>query len=196
MSVQNSSSVVFPVPVGVILPYCGIIAPFGFLLCDGTAYNNSDFPELNQVLGGIYGSTPTTFSVPDLVGNFITGTAVNANVINPASSSGETSSFTLTTAQIPTFATNTTNSAPVFNVNTDGHPLLIAMNEVAQQAGGSPTQTFYGGQNVETQPAPVITAQSYTTAFNNATQVAVTLTASNAIPANYTFQYIIRATTF
>lgn len=41
---------------GIILPYGGATAPTGFLLCDGTAYNNADYSDLALVIRNYYGN--------------------------------------------------------------------------------------------------------------------------------------------
>jgi microcystin-dependent protein len=40
------------VPVGTILDFAGTAAPVGFLLCDGTEYDRSTYPDLAQILVG------------------------------------------------------------------------------------------------------------------------------------------------
>ena len=49
-------------PAGTILPGMWQTAPKGFLLCDGTTYQTSQYPGLASVLG----ATGDTFTVPDL----------------------------------------------------------------------------------------------------------------------------------
>jgi microcystin-dependent protein len=69
------------VPVGSIFPYAGIVAPTGYLLCDGTEYEEYRFRELSSVLGTRYnGATALlgspkgiTFRVPDLRGRLPLG---------------------------------------------------------------------------------------------------------------------------
>lgn len=63
------------IPIGGILPYVGKTAPLNYLLCDGSVYNKSDYPELYNLItqntsGGI---SSTTFNTPDLKGRFILG---------------------------------------------------------------------------------------------------------------------------
>lgn len=60
------------VPTGTIIMHSGTTAPDGWLLCDGTAYAKSAYPDLDAALQftgfpGNYpfGSTSTTFNVPD-----------------------------------------------------------------------------------------------------------------------------------
>ena len=40
--------------------------PPGWLLCDGTLYSRSNYIDLSNVLGTLYGGNDTTFNVPDL----------------------------------------------------------------------------------------------------------------------------------
>lgn len=65
---------------GVIMCYAGTVAPYGWLLCDGTAYGRtlsdpSPQPTLFGILGTIYGAGDgiTTFNIPDLRGVFLRG---------------------------------------------------------------------------------------------------------------------------
>lgn len=74
------------VPSGVIFPYAGSTTPSGWIVCDGTAYSQADYPELFAALGNIYNTqiNPTTglawiapsagqFRVPDMRGLFLRG---------------------------------------------------------------------------------------------------------------------------
>jgi microcystin-dependent protein len=69
-------------PIGAILPYAGLNAPFGFLLCDGSEIEISKYPSLYGVIADLYngsGASPllgvpgTTFRLPDLRGRFALG---------------------------------------------------------------------------------------------------------------------------
>lgn len=53
---------------GFIYPLASDVIPDGFLLCDGTAYSRTDYPELFAAIGTVYGEGDgeTTFNVPDL----------------------------------------------------------------------------------------------------------------------------------
>ena len=54
--------------VGTIVPFGGSASVDGFLLCDGSEYNRTDYPELFEVIGTSFGtpSANTKFKVPDL----------------------------------------------------------------------------------------------------------------------------------
>lgn len=67
-------------PIGEIISYMGTTAPNNFLICDGTAYNISDYPQLAEHFTNQFGSAnhfggdgTTTFAVPDLRGEFLRG---------------------------------------------------------------------------------------------------------------------------
>ena len=66
------------VPTGVILPYGGVTAPSGFLICDGSAVSRTTYANLFAVIGTRYGAGngSTTFNVPKLNdGSFVRGVA-------------------------------------------------------------------------------------------------------------------------
>lgn len=53
------------------------IEAFGWMICDGSALNASQYPELYAILGNLYGSSGSgsdmTFNLPDLRGQFLRG---------------------------------------------------------------------------------------------------------------------------
>ena len=56
-------------PIGAILPHAAAFGniPSGYLLCDGTNYLKSDYPDLENIIGVTYGgSNGLNFNVPDL----------------------------------------------------------------------------------------------------------------------------------
>ena len=66
------------VPTGVILPYGGVSAPTGFLLCDGSAVSRTTYSNLFTVIGTRFGAGngSSTFNVPKLNDNrFLRGVA-------------------------------------------------------------------------------------------------------------------------
>jgi microcystin-dependent protein len=55
------------VPIGTILPFAGISAPVGYLLCDGGEVEQAKYPDLYTVIGDTYST------VDVLAGGFVTG---------------------------------------------------------------------------------------------------------------------------
>ena len=67
------------VPLGGIMPYAGAIAPYGYLLCDGSEVEIAKFPDLYNIIGttynipGVSNVGVRTFRLPDLRGRFPLG---------------------------------------------------------------------------------------------------------------------------
>ena len=63
------------IPSGVVFPFAGSTAPYGYLVCDGSAISRSDYPSLFAALGTSHGSGDgsTTFNLPDYRGRFMRG---------------------------------------------------------------------------------------------------------------------------
>ena len=63
------------VPVGTIVAYGGDKnnVPAGWFLCDGTSYSQTTYPQLYAVIGSAWGTTGSSFNVPDLRGRFLRG---------------------------------------------------------------------------------------------------------------------------
>jgi microcystin-dependent protein len=67
----NSSNL----PVGTVAPFAGPKIPDGWLVCDGRTVNESDFPQLHQAIGELYGKGANAgeFKLPDYRGMFLRG---------------------------------------------------------------------------------------------------------------------------
>jgi microcystin-dependent protein len=63
------------IPAGVVQAYVATSSPDGWLLCDGSYYTTSSYPNLYSVIGTSYGSATSSnyFRVPDLRGRQIIG---------------------------------------------------------------------------------------------------------------------------
>ena len=74
-------------PAGTVISYmASATAPEGYLSCDGSIYNISDYPVLAEAIKKGFGSYnyyggdgTTTFAVPDLRGEFLRGTGTNGH---------------------------------------------------------------------------------------------------------------------
>jgi microcystin-dependent protein len=76
-----------PIPVGKIDGFGGGSAPDGWLLCDGSSYLETDYPELFSVIGTVWGGGSGSFNVPDLIGRVMIGAG---DVYDVADNGGET----------------------------------------------------------------------------------------------------------
>ena len=65
------------IPSGVVFPFAGTTAPYGYLVCDGSAVSRSDYSALFVSLGSgtLHGAGDglTTFNLPDYRGKFMRG---------------------------------------------------------------------------------------------------------------------------
>lgn len=69
--------------IGLIFPFAGddTHVPEGALLCDGSSYLRTNFPDLFSVIGTTYGATDGThFSVPDLRGRTLLGVGTGSGL--------------------------------------------------------------------------------------------------------------------
>lgn len=80
-------------PIGAITAFAGDLAnntilkgitDAGWLICDGTSYNQATFPELFNAIGTVNGGDSANFNVPDLRNRFLRGTA-HRSAIDPDS---------------------------------------------------------------------------------------------------------------
>lgn len=83
---QPSPPNVTPNPTGTIISFFGESAPTGYLVCDGTAYNKTDYAVLAAHLLSLTDHSAyevdgdsTKFKVPDLRGEFLRGTGTNSH---------------------------------------------------------------------------------------------------------------------
>ena len=77
VSKQTFISNIPTIPIGAILPYSGLVAPSGYLLCDGSEILIGTYSELFSIIGYSYKSSgfvgKNTFALPDLRGRFPLG---------------------------------------------------------------------------------------------------------------------------
>ena len=83
---QKLSETTISNPTGTVISYMGNNAPTGYLKCDGTVYNISDYKDLAEQIKNEFnsynyygGDGTTTFAVPDLRGEFLRGTGTNSH---------------------------------------------------------------------------------------------------------------------
>jgi hypothetical protein len=215
MSVQSAFSQNFPMPIGCVVTYLGENTPSSFLLCDGTTYNINEYPYLYNTLKDAYGGDGiTTFSVPNLVGEFISGIAQNTNpptyTIGGGSFTGNWSG-TLASANLPSlpldpFATGggfISLSATFGLSRTD----IIAHGSGAGHNYGSLDgglgvinvcgQQDSGGNTYPATDAPQwsVSASDFVGDYTNGFQTGISgsVTGVGGVPAHYTLKYIIKA---
>lgn len=70
---QRNSYIADPVPIGAVMSFVNSQAPSGWLLCDGSTHNQVDYPNLFNFLVPSPAAGQTSFTVPDLRGQFLRG---------------------------------------------------------------------------------------------------------------------------
>lgn len=89
--------------IGEIIEYAGESIPGGYLVCDGSAVSRTEYSELFDVIGTIYGSGDgsTTFNLPDLRGRVVTGLNTTNSNFNVLGKTGGEEAHTLTVSEMP-----------------------------------------------------------------------------------------------
>lgn len=132
-------------PSGVIFPYAGTTAPNGWLLCDGKSYSQSTYARLYAAIGTAYGSSGSSFNVPDLRGTFLRGTPNLSNKTLGTVYTGVDDFITITNhgynrSGIPvrftgTVPTGLNTTATWYTIYINDNTLAFASTEAAAIAG-------------------------------------------------------------
>lgn len=69
----DSAAVSVLMPTATVLPYAGLTAPTGYLVCAGQSVSTSTYADLHGVIGYTYGGSGASFNLPDLRGRVIAG---------------------------------------------------------------------------------------------------------------------------
>lgn len=90
-------------PIGAIMPFGSDTIPENWLLCNGQAVSRTDYQELFNTIGIIYGSGDgfTTFNLPDLQGKIPVGKDENDTDFDTLGDTGGEKEHTLTIDEIP-----------------------------------------------------------------------------------------------
>jgi microcystin-dependent protein len=114
---------------GLVAPFAGGAIPSGWLLCDGTAYPRSGFPDLYALIGTTYGAGDgsTTFNVPNYKGRVLVGRDPAQTEFDVLGEVGGAKTHTLSVAEMPS------HNHPA-NMNTTGY------------GGGIAGSAFFGPQ--------------------------------------------------
>ena len=71
-------------PVGTIQAFSGLVAPSGWLICDGSSISRLDYRKLFRTIGTIHGDGDkvNTFNLPDLRGRTLIGAGAGPGLTN------------------------------------------------------------------------------------------------------------------
>src|SRR5262245_36454234 len=126
--------------IGEIIAFGGTTAPEGWLLCDGSAYNRSEYSALFAVLGTAYGAGDgaVTSNVPDLTDRFPVGTRPD----HARGDTGGVASQVLTAANLPPHAHTINHDHPAATTSVNGSH---DHNTSHSSSSGASTATFNSG---------------------------------------------------
>lgn len=144
------------IPTGGFIPYGGVSAPLGWLLCDGSAVSRTTYADLFAVVSTSFGvgDGSTTFNLPDLRGRVLAGLdnmgGSNANVVTDVSAEsigGEigTETHTLTIPEIPAHS-HGVGSGGDFWVQKSGGSYFVDNGAGSTAARFSATETIGSGE--------------------------------------------------
>ena len=89
------------IPTGAIVQFSSNKIPDGWLLCDGSLLEQSEYPELFEVIGTTYGYySRTDFRLPDIRGRVPVGKSTDTD-FNELGKTGGEKEVTLTVEQMP-----------------------------------------------------------------------------------------------
>lgn len=158
---SHSALGLFP---GIIQDYAGVYPPPFYLLCDGTKYNISDYPELYTAIGNTWntdGNGTTTFNVPDLRGRSTlgsgTGSGLTVRSVGQQTIGEETHALTLNENASHSHI-GATNTAPEHS-----HPMPAG----SAQDGNSPGNFLWYSQSIPGKATGLGGAHSHTVTINS-----------------------------
>lgn len=163
-------------PPGVTVPYAGLVAPAGYLLCDGTAVSRSTYAALFAAVGTTHGAGngSTTFNVPNLKGRVPVGQEPIVPVLDAVGKvGGERDSVTISHTHGHTIGTTSGGS----HVHTVTSSLTIRDLQTIANVGGFPTSGDPGylfGNTASVGRLPVLHS-----AWNNGTVALASLSAGS-----------------
>ena len=138
--------------IGEIIEYAGEGIPGGYLVCDGSAVSRTEYSELFDVIGTLYGSGDgsTTFNLPDLRGRVVAGLSTTSSNFNVIGKTGGEETHTLTINEMPSHthkpSTSQYGQFTVHSTSTAYGTPDLAGGSQAYNAYVNETQPAGGGQ--------------------------------------------------
>lgn len=86
------------IPSGVVFPFAGTVAPYGYLICDGRPVLRTEYSQLFLAVGTSHGQGDgsTTFNLPDYRGTFLRGRVDVITVTGSGTANSITNTATFT----------------------------------------------------------------------------------------------------
>jgi microcystin-dependent protein len=138
---------------GVVKSFAGVVAPYGYLLCDGSAYSRTSYAALFAICGTNYGAGngSTTFNVPDLRTRVPVGYKSGDSNFGTVGQVGGEEEHTLVVTEIPshTHTVNGDTNAP--------HTPYAGFGHQAQSSSPVDSTGSTGGDGAHNNLQPYVT---------------------------------------
>lgn len=158
-------------PTGTVISYMGNNVPTGYLICDGSIYNISDYSSLAEQIKrefGTYnyfgGDGTTTFAVPDLRGEFLRGTGTATRNTGSGTNVGEHQDGT-TLPNIAGGKSDTTSS--FFNIYVDKNLSSVGVKNMDKNYKPTTMGAYQYKSDKEITSITGVTIYSYSTRPTN-----------------------------
>lgn len=124
--------------IGTLFHYITDTAPDGALACDGSTYNDGDYPDLAGVIAPAFDNGDGTFTLPDLRGRVLLGAGAGAGLSNRSvGDAGGVETHQLVESEIPSHFHTTHTHAIGLDVESAGVPDLSSSPPLPSEITGS-----------------------------------------------------------
>jgi len=134
-------------PAGTVESFAGLVAPSGWLLCDGSIISRTQYPVLFEAIGTTHGAGDgvTTFRLPDMRSRVSVAAGPGVGLSNRGVGEvGGAETHTLSIAEMPahthpyvdTYRTGNQNNDNAFNTETSANETTTNENKTTGSTGG------------------------------------------------------------
>lgn len=153
-----------PFPVGMVIAYSNSTPPPGYLLCDGSEYTQTEYPELFSAIGDEFKYDEIYFQTPDLRQRFINGFDDEV----PVNTRTDNNYYNLNDAQLPSHTHTDNGHYHGIQLTTDGLavapgelPVVVPIPIVPGSTDIGYADLTYTGDNASVDNKPSFVALNY-----------------------------------
>ena len=134
------------IPTGGLMPFGGVAAPSGWLVCDGTSYTTASQPALFAAIGYLWGGAGPNFNVPNMSRRTVVGSggAATGTLGNTVGNLGGAETHTLITTELASHTHGVTDPGH-FHIQYHGNTAGLYPASGYSNASSQPTSTATTG---------------------------------------------------